>query len=214
MTDATSTDLAPFFDRYDHRQRLVFVAAISASLVLSAAIVAHSVLTGVTGPKPVAAMWGLGVVFPTLFIIAWWSFAELMARARRKSTQPDGRHPASVDDARNGQHIAYAGFAFNIVVTATVVGTQAIMALLAFGYPTGDFIPRATTVATGAVTIYLGNLWPRMPTARGPDQKAAKRMKANRLGGWLMVSFGVLAVLLGLSMPLLYPLARTLHAHG
>lgn len=181
MTDTTSTDMAPFFERYDHRQRLVFVAALSASLVLSAVIVAHGVLTnGAIRPKPVAAMWGVGILFPPLFLIAWWSFTEHTARARRKSSQPDGRHPASMDDARNGVRIANAGFVFNIGVTGTVVVAQAAMALLAFGYPTGDLIPRATTVAVGAATIYLGNLWPRMPAPRGPDQKAAKRMKANR----------------------------------
>ena len=214
MTDTTLTDMAPFFDRYDHRQRLVFVAALSASLVLAAVIATHGVLTGAVGPRPVAAVWGLGVLFPPLFVVAWWSVAEHMARSRRRSSQPDGRHPASADDARNGMRIANAGFVFNVVVTATVIGTQAIMALLAFGYPTGDVVPRATTVAVCVVTIYLGNLWPRMPTARGADRQSANGMKANRAGGWLMVVFGLLAVLVGLFMPFLHSYAPALHAHG
>ena len=212
MTDTTLTDLAPFFERYEHRQRLVFVAALSASLVLSAVIVAHGVLTnGAIGPKPVAAMWGVGVVFPPFFTVGWWTFTELMARARRRASSPDGRHPASTDDARNGVRIANAGFVYNIGLTAAVIGTQATLALLAFGHPVGDLIPRATTVALGAVTIYLGNLWPRLPTSRAPTQKAARRMKALRLGGWVMVISGLLIVLLGLFMPLLYPHLRGHH---
>ncbi len=53
----------------------------------------------------------------------------------------------------------------------------------------------------GAVTIYLGNLWPRMPTPRAPERKAATTMKVNRFSGWLMVIIGVL----GLFLPLLHP---------
>ena len=82
MTDTTLTDLAPFFERYDRRQRLLFLAAISTSLVLSAVIVMHGArTTGAIGPKPIAAMWGVGIAFPSLFIVAWWGFTEHMARA-------------------------------------------------------------------------------------------------------------------------------------
>jgi hypothetical protein len=60
-------------------------------------------------------------------------------------------------------------------------------------------------VTEGAVTIYLGNLWPRMPTPRAQGRKAAIMMKANRISGWVMVIFGLLVVLLGLFLPLLHP---------
>ena len=204
MTDTTSTDLGPFFERYDHRTRLVSVAAISASLVLSAVIFAHGI-SAETGGKPAALMRGFWVVFTPLAIVAWWSFTELMARGRRRAASPDGIHPAGADDARNGVRIANGGFVFHLGLNAALFAQQAFWTLVTFGYPVGDLMPRATTVAVGAVTIYLGNLWPRMPIARGPDQKAAKGMKVNRLGGWLMVIIGLLVVLLGLFLPLLYP---------
>ena len=206
MTTATSTDLGPFFNRYDRRNRLVLGAAISASLVLSAVIATRLLTTEAPGAKGIALLWGMGVVFSPLVITAWWIFGELMALGRRKASPPDGSHPAGADDACNGVRIAKAGFAFNLVLIATAIAAQVLLALLVFGYPVrGDLIARVTTVAMGAVTIYLGNLWPRMPTARGPGQKAAIRMKANRFSGWLMVFVGVLVVLLGLFLPLLYP---------
>ena len=215
MTDTTPTDLAPFFERYDRRQRLLFVAAISASLVLSAVVFAHGALaTGRTGATPAAMIWAFGVAFTPLVIVAWWSFTELMARRRRRAASPDGRHPATVDDARNGVRVANGGFVFHLGLNAAVVAQQAFWALVTFGYPVGDWIPRVTTVAVGAVTIYLGNLWPRMPTPRAPEHTAAKVMKINRLSGWVMVIVGTLAVLLGLFMPQLYPLVRALHRHG
>jgi hypothetical protein len=80
------------------------------------------------------------------------------------------------------------------------------MASLVFGYPVpGVLIARVIMVTEGAVTIYLGNLWPRMPTPRASDRKAAIMMKANRISGWVMVIFGLLVVLLGLFLPLLHP---------
>jgi hypothetical protein len=157
-----------------------------------------------------AVEFALGIVFPPVFIVGWQIFAELMVLARRKVSQPDGRLPAGADDARNGVRVANGGFVFNVGVTASVIVQQALIALLAFGYTTGDLVPRATAVVVGAVTIYLGNLWPRMPTPRGPEQSAVVRMKANRLWGWVMVSGGLLIVLMGLFAPLLYPLFREL----
>jgi hypothetical protein len=209
MTDTVSTDMVRFFERYDRRQRLVFVAALSASLALSAVIIAYRVsATGATGATPAGFVWGLGIVFPPLFILGWWCFAALMARERRRSSPFDGRLVASADDARNGVRVASAGFAFNIGLLGAVVGQQMFWATAAFGHPVGDWIPRVTTIAVGVVTIYLGNLWPRMPTPRAPERTAAIRMKVNRFSGWLMVMVGLLAVLLGLFLPLLYPWMR------
>ena len=109
MTDTTLTDLGPFFDRYDRRNRLVCIAALSASLVLSAVILTHVLSVGAPAPKPVAiAVWGLGIVFPPLFNAWWWRFTEFMARGRRMSAPPDGRHPAGADDARPPMPMAAA----------------------------------------------------------------------------------------------------------
>jgi len=205
MTDSTLTDMAPFLERCDHRNRLVSVAALSASLVLSAVNVLHGMLTtGGTSRTPPAMLWVFGIVFTPLVIVSWWCFTELMAR-RGRASSPDGRRPALADDARNAVRVANAGFVFHLGLNAAVVAQQAFWGLATFGYPVGDLIPRATTVAVGAATIYLGNLWPRFPTPRAPERKAAARMKVNRFSGWLMVIIGVLVVLLGLFLPLLYP---------
>jgi hypothetical protein len=211
MTDATSfdmgsTDLGPFFKRYDRRNRLVLGAAISASLVLSAVIATHVLTTGGPGAKFVAIVWGMGVVFPPLGIAGWWTFGELIALGRRRGTPPAGPLPTGADDARNGVRIANAGFAFNLAFVAALITGQALMASLVFGYPVpGVLIARVIMVTEGAVTIYLGNLWPRMPTPRAQGRKAAIMMKANRISGWVMVIFGLLVVLLGLFLPLLHP---------
>jgi hypothetical protein len=204
--DMGSIDLGPFFKRYDRRNRLVLGTAISASLVLSAVIAARLLAAGWTSAKPVAAAWQMGVAFPPLAIAAWWTFAEFIAWGRRKASQP--RQSAGADDASNGMRVANAGFVFNLGLAAALVLQQASMALFAFGYPTGDLIPRVTTVAVGAVTIYLGNLWPRMPTPRAPERQAAIAMKTHRVIGWIMVIVGLLIVLLGLFLPLLYPWMR------
>ncbi len=206
MTDTTLTDMGPFFQRYDHRQRLVSVAAISASLVLSAVVFAHGArTTGPTGATPPEMVWGFGVVFTPMVIVAWWIFNELMARHRRKEASRDGSRPAGADDARNGVRVANAGFVFHLGLNGAVLAQQAFWTFVTFGHPVGDLIPRATTVVVGLVTIYLGNLWPRMPTPRVPERTAATRMKIHRFSGWLMVIIGLLVVMLGLFLPLLYP---------
>ena len=207
MADTTLTDMGPFFQRYDQGQRLLLATTLCASLVLSAVIFTH-IVDATRGRGPVLAVQWFPIVFFPLFIVVWWSFTELTARARRKASQPDGRHPASPDAALNVARIAKAGFVFNIAWTASMLGSQAVATLAFFGYFTGDLIPRATTVALGAGTICLGNVWPRMPTPTVPEWKAARRMKANRLAGWMMVIIGLLMVLLGLFLPLVYPWIR------
>lgn len=207
MTDTTFTDLGPFFRRYDRRQRLLFGGALCASLVLSAIIATHVIDTGWTAPRSVVrVVWGLGVVLCPLFVIGWWTFAELMAWGRRKAASADGSHRAGPDDARNGMRIANAGFAYNIAVLGTWIAGQVFIALLVFRAPPVGLLPsRILMWVVGAVTIYLGNLWPRMPTARTPDRSGAIRMKANRVSGWIMVISGLVIVLLGLFLPLLHP---------
>jgi hypothetical protein len=208
MTDTSLTDLAPFFERYDRRNRFVFVATFSASLMLGAVVATRLLTTGWAGSTPAVMMWVFGTGFTPLMLCVWWSFGEIMARGRRRTLQADGRHPAGPDDARNGVRVANAGFVYSLGVSAAVLAQQAFWALIAFGYPVGDLIPRVTTMAIGAVTIYLGNLWPRMPISRAPGERAAMRMKANRVIGWVMVVIGLLVVLLGLFLPLLYPWMR------
>jgi hypothetical protein len=210
MTDTTLTDLGPFFDRHDRRTRLVSFTAIAASLVLSAVILTHGVdAAGRIGSEPplvvVTAVWVVGFVFPLCFHVGWWLFTEHMARGRRRTAPADGSHPAGAVDARDGVRVANGGFAFHLVVTVAVLAEQAFMALLAFGYMAGDLMPRAICVAVGAVTIYLGNLWPRMPTPRVPEKAAAIRMRANRIYGWVMVACGLLLVMLGVFLPLIHP---------
>jgi hypothetical protein len=98
---------------------------------------------------------------------------------------------------------------FNIGLMATAIIQQVLIALLVFGFPpVGLLVPRLTMVLVGAVTLYLGNLWPRMPVARTPDRSGAIRMKANRYSGRIMVVAGLLIILLGLCLPLLHPALR------
>ena len=206
MTDTAMTDLGPFFDRHDQRTRLTSVAALSASLVLSAVICAHLVLSpGGIFPRLVPPIWAFGVCFGPVFILGWWAYTEWMSGRRRRSAPPGGGHPAGPIDARDGVRVANGGFAFHLGVNVSVVLQQAVMALTAFGYPTGDMVPRATCVVIGLATIYLGNLWPRMPVARTPERTAAKLMKAHRVGGWVMVTCGLLVLALGLFLPLVEP---------
>ena len=203
--DLGPTDMAPFFQRYEQRYRLVLVAALAASLVMSAFVLAHGPLgAGSAPPKVAATAWWFGLLFGPVVIVGWWTFGELMALGRRKTRLPDGRQPAGADDARNGVSVAKAGFAFTLALIATVVTQQALMVTFLFGYriSAGEWIARATMILVGAVTIYLGNVYPRVPVPRAPERKAAIRMKANRVSGWMMVISGLLVVLLGLFLPL------------
>ena len=219
MTDMSSTeldlanrgltDLGPFFARYDRRNRLVLGAAFVASLVLSAIIATRLLDTGGAGLKGLPVVWVMGVAFAPLFIAGWWTFGELIASGRRKAQPQDGSHPAGADDARNGVRIANAGFVFNLALIANAIVGQMLMATLVFGYPLpGVLITRAIMVMVGGATIYLGNLWPRLPTPRAPEREAALQMKVNRVCGWAVVTFGLLVVLLGLFLPQIFPHLR------
>ena len=207
-TNAGLIDLGPFFARYDRRNKHLMLGGLCASLLFSAAIATQLLMTGAPGLRGVATIWGMGVVFTPLFLAGWWTFGGLMALRRRRGAPLDGSHPAGAVDASNGIRIATAGFAFNIaLVTAMLLG-QLLMALLVFGFGhqvRGDLIARAIMLMVGTATIYLGNLWPRMPVPRGPDQKPAAVMKANRYAGWFMVIFGLGIVLWGLFLPRISP---------
>ncbi len=209
MTDMTLTDLGPFFRRYNRRNRFVLGAAVAASVAMSATTATRLLSTGGSGVRGPGVVWGEGVVLAPLVIAAWWACGELIAHGRRKASPADGSHPAGDLDARNGVRIAMAGFVFSLALVTAMIAMQASMALLAFGYQfQGELIGRAITIAMGLATIYLGNLWPRMPTAR----TAWRQMQVNRFWGWMMVIAGLLVVLLGLFLPLLYPVVRSLPA--
>ncbi len=89
------------------------------------------------------------------------------------------------------------------------------MVPFAFGYRSaaGEWVARAVMLGVGAATLYLGNLWPRMPTPRSPQRTAAAMMKSNRVSGWVMVICGLLVMLLGLFLPLIKPYLP-FHPHG
>jgi hypothetical protein len=213
LTDKTPndlglTDLGPFFERYDRRNTRVMAMGLVASLILSTAIATRLLTATPPGLKGIGVIWGSGVVFTPLFLAAWWIFGGLMALRRRKAAPLDGSHPAGPDDARNGVRIANAGFVFNIALIVAMLAGQVLMALLVFGFGQqvrGDWIARGITLTVGFATIYLGNLWPRMPVSRAPEQKAAAKMKANRYAGWFMVIVGVLVTLWGVIMPITPP---------
>jgi hypothetical protein len=204
MTDTSLIDLGPFFERYDRRNQRLMVVALCASLMLATAIATHLLATGAPGLKGVRVIWGTGVVFTPLFIAGWWTFGGLMALRRRRAAPLDGSHPAGAVDAGNGMRIANAGFAFNLALMAAMLAGQVVMALVVFGFGhqiRGDLIARAIMLTVGVATIYLGNLWPRMPVSRAPEQKAAATMKANRYAGWFMVAVGLLVFLWGVFVP-------------
>jgi hypothetical protein len=207
MSNTLWPGMAAFYQRYDRRMRQLMASAMSAGLLLSAVVATHLLDAGKADAKLAGMLWQFGVLFPPAFTAAWWLFTELMARGRRKASPPDWRLPTGEDDARNAMRIANAGFLFTLALTATGFANQALMAALAFdqplGQPAGQWITRAIMVIVGAVTMYLGNVWPRMPILRAPEQKPAAQMRAHRLIGWSLVIFGLMIVLLGLFLPLL-----------
>ena len=201
MTDMTQAGMVRFHQRYDLKQRLLYAASLSASLVLSAVMLAHGTLTG-------GGLQWFTIAFFPLFIGAWWVAQEFIVRWR------DGRLPMSEDDAPNGVRIANAGFLFSVALMACLLGGQTVATLATFGYAVTDWVPRATMVACGVALICLGNVWPRLPTPRARAARAAKEMKINRLWGWVMVLQGLGLVLLGPFLPLAYPVLRSLLRHG
>ena len=159
MTDMTPADMARFHQRYDLKQRLLYAAALSASLVLSAVIFTHNLL-GAEASRAAPLLQWFPILFFPLAIGAWWGAQEFIVRWR------NGSPPMSADDAPNGIRIANAGFLYSLALIAVLLGVQAAGALAIFGYVVSDWIPRATMVAFGVALVCLGNVWPRMPTPR------------------------------------------------
>ena len=196
MTDATSADMARFFQRYDTRHRLLFTAALSAGLALSAVNLIHG-MPGDGGARA-TTMWGFAILFSPLFTLVWWAAMELIARYRR------GLPPTGADEARGGVRIANAGFFYSLALMAMSLATQATVTLSVLGYSGGGWIQRAAFVGVGAALICLGNVWPRMPTPQGPKLQSATRMRIHRIWGWVMVIIGLVAVVQGLFPPVFH----------
>jgi hypothetical protein len=111
------------------------------------------------------------------------------------------------DDARNVTRVANAGFIFTAGFGVVMIASQAGIALRSLGTAgladsNGDWVGRAVLIALGCLGIYMGNVWPRMPTSRAPKDKPATQMKYMRLGGWLNVLIGLALVLPALLLPI------------
>lgn len=207
MSETAMTDLNGFFVRYDRRMRLLLAAALCASVAMSFVIAGKVLATPGGDAKVVSNVWKFGIFFSPLFTVVWWAFAELMAWGRRKTSPM--RPITSEDDAHNSIRIANAGLIFTIGLTVAGVAGQVTNALLVFGHPLGylgsTWSARLTMLVVGMVTIYFGNVFPRLPVSRAPETRPARQMKVTRLAGWFMVVFGAGIVLFGLFLPYISP---------
>lgn len=207
MSYSTMIDQNAFFARYDRKMRLLLAAALCAGLVMSFVIAGQALATSGGDAKLVSNVWRFGILFPPLLTIIWWAFTEIMAHGRRKASPM--RPVTSEVDAHNAIRIANAGLVFTIALTVVGVVGQVTTALLVFGHPLAYaqsiWSARLTMLTVGMVTIYLGNVWPRMPVSRAPEKRSARQMKVARLTGWFMVIFGSGIVLLGLFLPYIAP---------
>ncbi len=192
----TPADMAPFFQRHDRRTRRTYIAMLSLSLALSAIIFTRGLLT--TGAAPGAVLAGLWtpIIMGPLTIILLWISSAIYGRSR-PAAQPDGSFPMNADDARNVERVANAGAVFVTGMCAIMIAAQsawlgASVGLLQLPATAGEWVLRAILLGTGALSIYFGNVWPRIPTPRAPEQNPAAHIRYNRLGGWLTVMFGLM----------------------
>jgi hypothetical protein len=198
MTDTPFIDVAPFLERHERRTLRIFITMLSVSLVLSAIIVARGTLTaGEPGASDIE-LWLVAAPAPLVIFMLW---IGPVLYDRKRPVLPDGSLPMNTDDARNIARVANAGGIFVTGMYAVMIAGQALWVSRSFGVlPSLDMNPvwgaRAVLLATGALSIYFGNVWPMMPTPRAPEHKPATRMKYNRFVGWLTV---ILGVLLGLA---------------
>lgn len=195
MSDTTFIDMTPFFERHDRRTRRTFVAMLSISLVLAAVMFARDALAG--GPSDVAAQLWLLAGSPLTIVLLWIGAAIY---GRQRTSLPDGSLPMNADDARNVARVANAGAVFVTGMCVVMVAGQAFWVIGSFGVLQSpdtdrDWLIRAVLLAAGALSIYFGNAWPRIPTPRKPEHKPATRMKYNRFTGWATVIFGALLAL-------------------
>jgi hypothetical protein len=116
---------------------------------------------------------------------------------------PDGSLPMNPDDARSARQVANAGAVFVAGLGVAVIATQVSVALdyfepLARLGKADQWLGRASLAGMGALMVYFGNAWPRMPTPRAPEQKPATQKTFNRLYGWIVVTTGLLFVMAAL----------------
>lgn len=203
MTDTAPIDIAPFLERHDRRTRRGFIAMFFISFILSAVIFAHGALaTGAPGAV-LSDLWTPIVIAPLIIAGLWIASAR---SARKRPAFIDGRLPTNPDDARNVERVANAGAVFVTGVCAIMIAVQAFEALSVFGVLPSPGMDsgwglRAVLMGVAALMLYFGNVWPRMPTARAPEQNPAAHMKYNRFAGWLWVIFGILLGLAALVLP-------------
>jgi hypothetical protein len=208
QNDISSVDMAPFFARHDRRTRLTFNAMIVISLALSVAIylrfrVNASVLDEV---PPWPSFLVLAIIVAPFSILALWIAGKWYGKSRPPA-QPDGSFPMGADDARNVARVANAGAVFVTGYGLVMIAIQLFWALRMFGIvpPTDPAATgpgfRAVLLAVAGLMIYFGNVGPRMPIPRAPEDKPAVRMKYNRLSSWMTVVFGALLGVAALFAP-------------
>lgn len=204
MNDNTLTDMTPFLARQDSRTQHLFIALLFASLMVSALTFMRGVLD-VQNPGAIrSGIWFPIVVYPLLIVVFWCS---IKLWQRKQPKPPGGRYLMNADDARNTARVANTGFVFTTGFGLVMIASQAGIALRVLGTPgladsNGDWMGRAVLIALGCLAIYMGNVWPKMPASRAPQDKPATQMKYNRLGGWLNVMVGVAMAVPALFLPL------------
>jgi len=203
MNDTTSIDMGPFLERHNRRARAVFIATTSVSLILSAVIFICGTSTTGAADSVLESLWRPIVTGPLMIIVLWVACALY---TRKNPLPADGRAPMNVDDARNVRRVANAGTVFVVGFNAAMIAGQAVWLLSMLGVlppstPDSSWNVRASLVVMGALSIYFGNVSPRMPTPRAPEAKPAVRMKYNRLTGWTVVVFGASLAVAGLFLP-------------
>lgn len=202
MNDTTLTDMTPFLQRHDYSSRRVFFALVSASLAASAVILLYG-LRVKGSAEALGKLWFPIVAYP-VFLAVFWTGTALWSRTRPKP--PGGRYLMTEDDARNIARVAHAGMVFVVGLGMLMIVSQIGIALNFFdglntAFGTSDWSRRAVLVALGALAIYFGNMWPRMPTPRAAHAKPATQTRYKRLGGWFAVVTGLLLALPALFLP-------------
>jgi len=200
MTDTTLVDMAPFFARHDRTTRRIFVAAIAGSFAVSAGSLGYAALAiGAPGPE----LWVQMMLIP-LFLVAFRT--ALVRWGGKRPVLPDESLPMNPDDARSARQVANAGALFVAGIGVAVIATQVSATLGYFDAleslgGADEWLGRGGLVGMGALMVYFGNAWPRMPTPRAPEKKPATQKTFNRLYGWMVVTTGLLFVLAGLLLP-------------
>jgi hypothetical protein len=202
MSDMTLTDMTPFFERHERKSRRAIVALTCTSLAVAAGIFAYGAVTAGEPRALLAKLWGPIVVYPLLGVV-FWIGTELYARTRMPLVARRSMNP---DDARNAARVANAALISLSCLGLVMIATQAGVALGYFGVlpplkVSGNWIARASLVATGGFLIYFGNAWSKAPMPHTPEHRAAAMMKYKRRIAWLTVIHGMLLGLAALFLP-------------